>query len=181
MAFPALDDAAPYLMKSVLNEAKGLKRARARRKTSPVAAVPEGAGRESESTLEMRELLDSLPAQQRAAAYLVFFEEKTAVETARLLGTQPATVRRYVHLARQRIERAFVMIDEEDPAPPSRKWSRRHPPHQRSGESFVHLSGGEIRCWPQRVAAAAVLALFVGPSLLNPSEPSEVGTLPPAL
>jgi RNA polymerase sigma-70 factor (ECF subfamily) len=103
----ALEDAAAYLMKSVLNESKGFRRARARRRTSPVALVPDGAGRGPDSTVEVRQLIDELPARQRAAAYLVFFEENTAVEAARLLGTQPATVRRYVHIARQKIERAL--------------------------------------------------------------------------
>ena len=103
----ALEDAAPYLMKSVLNEATGLRRSRARRKTVPAATVPDVAGGDRSSTLEIRELIDELPPKQRAAAYLVFFEENTAVEAARLLGTQPATVRRYVHLARQKIERAM--------------------------------------------------------------------------
>ena len=102
-----LEDPKSYLTRSVLNEATGLKRARARRRTTPMALVPEPGSGSGIGTLAIREILDTLPSRQRAAAYLVFHQEHTAVEAAELLGIRPATVRRYIHLARQRIERAL--------------------------------------------------------------------------
>ncbi len=103
----ALDEPGPYLMKAVLNESNGLKRTRARRRTMAMASVPERASGGIDSTYEVRQVLDDLPSRQRAAAYLVFYEERTAVEAARILGVRPATVRRYLHLARERVERVL--------------------------------------------------------------------------
>jgi RNA polymerase sigma-70 factor (ECF subfamily) len=47
-----------------------------------------------------------LPPRQRAAAYLVFFLEYSPTEAAELMGTRPGTVRRYLHLARKKLEEA---------------------------------------------------------------------------
>lgn len=102
-----LSDARSYLSQAVVNEANGLKRARARRRTAPVASVPEVGGSTATGTFAVRQIIDELPPRQRAVAYLVFHQEYTAVEAAGLLGLRPGTVRRYVHLAREKIERAM--------------------------------------------------------------------------
>jgi DNA-directed RNA polymerase specialized sigma24 family protein len=46
-----------------------------------------------------------LPLQQRAAIYLVYWEGCEPTEAARLLGVQPGTLRRYLHLAREKLRR----------------------------------------------------------------------------
>jgi RNA polymerase sigma factor (sigma-70 family) len=98
-----LDDAEVYLMKAVLNEATGLKRQRARRQTYPMATVPEFGVPEVEVG-NLDDLVMDLPPQQRAAAYLVFFLEYSPTEAAQLMGKRPGTVRRYLHLARRKLE-----------------------------------------------------------------------------
>lgn len=103
-----LSDPRSYLTQAVVNEANGLKRARARRRTAPVARVPDRGRDLTTGTFAVRQIIDSLPPRQRAVAYLVFHQEHTAVETASILGLRPGTVRRYVHLARQKIERALA-------------------------------------------------------------------------
>lgn len=92
-----------YLMKAVLNEATGMKRQRARRQTYPMASVPEMPVPDIEVG-NLDALVMDLPPQQRAAAYLVFFLEYSPTEAAELMGTRPGTVRRYLHLARKKLE-----------------------------------------------------------------------------
>ncbi len=99
-----LDDAKTYLMKAVLNEATGLKRQRARRQTYPMATVPDNVGIPEVEVGNVDDLVMGLPPRQRAAAYLVFYLEYTPSEAARLMGTRPGTVRRYLHLARKKLE-----------------------------------------------------------------------------
>ena len=101
-----LESPKSYLMKAVLNEATGVKRQRARRQTYPVAAVPD-VGLPDVEVGNIDEVVMGLPPQQRAAAYLVFFLEHTPTEAAELMGTRPATVRRYLYLARRKIEGAI--------------------------------------------------------------------------
>ena len=101
-----LESAKTYLMKAVLNESTGLKRQRARRQTFPVASVPD-VGLPDVEVGNIDDLVMGLPPQQRAAAYLVFFLEHTPTEAAELMGTRPATVRRYLYLARRKIEGAL--------------------------------------------------------------------------
>jgi RNA polymerase sigma-70 factor (ECF subfamily) len=90
-------------MKAVLNEATGLKRQRARRQTYPMATVPE-IGVPDVEVGNLDDLVMELPPQQRAAAYLVFFLEYSPTEAAELMGKRPGTVRRYLHLARRKLE-----------------------------------------------------------------------------
>ncbi len=95
----------PYLMRAVLNESMGFKRQRARRQTYPMARVPDiGVPEVEVGNLEA--LVMELPPQQRAAAYLVFFLEYSPSEAAELMGVRAGTVRRYLHLARKKLEEA---------------------------------------------------------------------------
>lgn len=101
-----LDSPKNYLMKAVLNEAVGMKRQRARRNTYPMASVPEMPLPEIEVG-NIDAMVMELPPQQRAAAYLVFFLEYSPTEAAELMGTRPGTVRRYLHLARRKLEESL--------------------------------------------------------------------------
>ena len=98
-----LDRPKVYMMKAVLNEATGMKRRRARRQTYPMARVPDIVVPDVEVG-NVDALVMDLPPQQRAAAYLVFFLEYTPTEAAELMGKRPGTVRRYLHLARKKLE-----------------------------------------------------------------------------
>ncbi len=104
-----LDNPESYLMKAVLNEANGFKRQRARRSTVPVASVPEGQSQHDEVDYSI-DLISQLPPRQKAAAFLVYHEGYTPTEAAGLMGARPATVRRYLHLARSRLRE---VVDHE--------------------------------------------------------------------
>ena len=44
-----------------------------------------------------------LPAQQRAATYLVYWADQSITDTSRLMGLRPGTVKRYLFLARRNL------------------------------------------------------------------------------
>ena len=93
-----------YLMRSVLNEVRSQYRVRSRQPATsagPVTANPE------EPSVDALGVIEQLPPRQRAAAFLVFYEEHTPTEAAALMGCRPATARRYLHLARQKLREAL--------------------------------------------------------------------------
>jgi RNA polymerase sigma-70 factor (ECF subfamily) len=45
-----------------------------------------------------------LPAQQRAATYLVYWLDMSIADAARTMGVRAGTVKRYIHLARKTLE-----------------------------------------------------------------------------
>jgi RNA polymerase sigma factor (sigma-70 family) len=96
-----------YLMKAVLNEATEVKRQRARRQTYPMARVPDAGMIPEVEVGNTDALVMALPPRQRAAAYLVFFLEYSPSEAAELIGTRPGTVRRYLHLARKKLQESL--------------------------------------------------------------------------
>jgi len=100
-----LRDPKPYLMRSILNEARMLHRSRSRR---PVTALVPGAepvvSREHDLTVH---LVMDLPPRQRAATFLVYYQQYTPTEAAALMGCRPGTVRRYLSLARSKLEEAL--------------------------------------------------------------------------
>lgn len=95
----------PYLIKSVINEARS--RFRKRKTTSSIPEMRDGPVIDDRG--EIVDVITSLPPQQRAAVFLVYWEGHTAVSASELMGCRPATVRRYLHLARKKLE---VMLDE---------------------------------------------------------------------
>jgi RNA polymerase sigma factor (sigma-70 family) len=96
----ALREPKPYLMRSILNEARS-RHASSKR----VVLMPdrEGSVEAVEPGNDVIELIAVLPVRQRAAAFLVFHEEYTPTEAAALMGCRPGTVRRYLHLARKKL------------------------------------------------------------------------------
>jgi RNA polymerase sigma factor (sigma-70 family) len=93
-----------YLMKSVLNETRSRHRRTARR---PVVHADAPTSVASTGDDRVFDVIASLPDRQRAAAFLVFYEEYTPTEAANLMGCRPATVRRYLHLARTKLREAL--------------------------------------------------------------------------
>jgi RNA polymerase sigma-70 factor (ECF subfamily) len=95
-----LDNPKPYLMKSLLNEARMRHRSgqihAAKLQTLRSTSVDPGHD-------HVLELVMALPPRQRAAVYLTYYERYPAPEVAELMGCRPATVRRYLFLARQRL------------------------------------------------------------------------------
>lgn len=95
----------PYLMRAVLNESLNRKMQRTSR---PLVEVPVEPVRSDPGVLAA---VFTLPVRQRAATYLTFWCGMNSSEVGELMGCQPATVRRYVYLAKRRL--AEVLDDEE--------------------------------------------------------------------
>jgi RNA polymerase sigma factor (sigma-70 family) len=92
------------MMKAVLNEVRSRHRIRSRQLA--VAVGPATTNLEAQS-IDALDVIEQLPPRQRAAAFLVFHQEYTPAEAATLMGCRPATVRRYVHLAREKLKEAL--------------------------------------------------------------------------
>jgi DNA-directed RNA polymerase specialized sigma24 family protein len=92
-----LRDPRSYLMPAVLNESRSiLRRGREPSEIEPPMGLPASDG-------HVAAAVAGLPAQQRAVTFLAYWEEMTSNEIAQMLGIRPATVRRYLHLAREKL------------------------------------------------------------------------------
>ncbi len=106
-ALADLRDPKAYLMQATANEAKNLHRSRQRGALATVrVGFPEtmpgvDEGRYPDVTLAVMDL----PEQQRAAVFLVYWMGMTPTDAAEHLGARPATVRRYLALARSKLRR----------------------------------------------------------------------------
>jgi len=95
-----LDEPRAYLFRAVLNESKTrLSRRRTHLSTSEVGMVPA-----DDPEPDILQAVLELPAQQRAATYLVYWAGMTVAETAGLMGIRPGTVKRYLYLARNSLK-----------------------------------------------------------------------------
>ncbi|MEX0946774.1 MAG: RNA polymerase sigma factor [Acidimicrobiia bacterium] len=104
----SLDNPGAYLMKAVLNRSRSRGRRLANQRkveeTNGVAAeVPDHA--EELVLPDLAGTVARLPVQQRAAIYLVYWEGLEPTEAAAVIGVQPGTLRRYLHLARNQLRR----------------------------------------------------------------------------
>ena len=100
-----LEDPKPYLMRSVLNEVRMAHRSRVRgRRAVLTLGASEYADPENDHVLDV---VMELPERQRAAVYLAYYEQYRPVEIAELMGCQPATVRRYLFLARRKLKKVL--------------------------------------------------------------------------
>jgi RNA polymerase sigma-70 factor (ECF subfamily) len=93
-----LENPKGYLLRGVLNEARG----RGRRRHTVVLEGDLQVGA-SNGMAEVLDLLMSLPVRQRAAIYLYYWERAPIVEVAEMMGVGSGTVKRYLHLARKRL------------------------------------------------------------------------------
>ncbi|MCP3997218.1 MAG: RNA polymerase sigma factor [bacterium] len=91
----------PYLMRAVLNESL---RYRKKNWREPPMGMGVGA---VESRPEVLEAVVALPPKQRAAVYLAYWADLPSRQAAELMGCRPATVRRYLHLAKQKLREAL--------------------------------------------------------------------------
>lgn len=97
-----LEDARSYLYRSVLNEARSLVRRRRRQKLEPGFDVLP-----ADVEPEILAAVLDLPPRQRAAVYLKYWQDLTVAETAELMGCRPGSVKRYLHIARNRLREVF--------------------------------------------------------------------------
>lgn len=94
-----------YLMKAVLNTARSRGRRLERERRALVRhGAPPAESPAPEPDAGLAEVVADLPVQQRAAIYLVYWEGMTPTEAAGAIGVRPATMRRYLHLARRRLK-----------------------------------------------------------------------------
>lgn len=96
----SLDEPRAYLFRSVLNESRGMLRQRrslpiAPKKTTLVLSEPDW---------DVVQAVAELPARQRAAVFLRYWEDMSVVEVADLMGIRAGTIKRYLHLARRSLK-----------------------------------------------------------------------------
>ncbi len=94
-----------YLMKAVLNRARSRgRRSKLEQDTLARLWVPESVGHtRDQGKQEVEAIVAGLPLQQRAAIYLVYWEDMAPAQAAKTLGVRPGTLRRYLHLAREKL------------------------------------------------------------------------------
>lgn len=95
-----LDEPRAYLFRAVFNECK----TRLSRRRTPLSISEVGMVPADDPEPEILQAVLELPAQQRAATYLVYWAGMTVVETADLMGIRPGTVKRYLYLARRSLK-----------------------------------------------------------------------------
>jgi len=108
-----LENPKAYLMQSVLNRARSMGRTFSRERRA-MSRLPVEASASIEPVdlllnADIVEAVAELPVQQRAAIYLVYWADLDTSEAAELMGIRPATLRRYLFLARNKLRR---WIDE---------------------------------------------------------------------
>lgn len=94
-----LDDARSYLFRAVLNESRGRIR---RKRITPWERdfVEDHIGFRP----DVAAAVGSLPERQRAAVYLTYWRDLPVSEVADLMGCRPGTVKRYLHISRNRLK-----------------------------------------------------------------------------
>ena len=102
----SLENPGAYLMKAVLNRSRSRTRRIAKEQAVAAAQVIQEETASSDSSVpDVAATVAQLPVQQRAAIYLVYWEGLEPSEAAAVIGVQPATIRRYLHLARNQLRR----------------------------------------------------------------------------
>jgi RNA polymerase sigma-70 factor (ECF subfamily) len=96
-----------YLMQAMVNRARSRARRRAREDSALAQQrVDDPIPDHSDAVSDVSGLLAGLPVRQRAAVYLVYWEDLEPIEAARMMGVSPGTLRRYLYLARRKLEGA---------------------------------------------------------------------------
>lgn len=94
-----LDDPRSYLYRAVTNEARSLIRWRRRRPSlqAVTLSIP------TDVRPEVLEAVIGLPDRQRAAVYLTYWRDLPVAEVAQLMGCSSGSVKRYLHVARNKL------------------------------------------------------------------------------
>ncbi|MCI8699702.1 MAG: RNA polymerase sigma factor [Oscillospiraceae bacterium] len=98
-----------WLLKVTANRCKSILRTRRRRPTVElldIYPVPE-----EEGSRELMEAILALPANQRSAVHLHYYEGYTSEEIGAILGQRPGTVRSHLSRAREALRR-YLLEDE---------------------------------------------------------------------
>ena len=103
----SLDNPRAYLMQALTNRAKSRRRQLARERQALARHGMQSVPDHADTISDVSHAVSELPAQQKAAVFLVYWEGMEPSEAARLMGVSPGTVRRYLHLARRRVGRSL--------------------------------------------------------------------------
>lgn len=95
-----LENPRGYLLKGVLNEARG----RGRRLHTVSLDHHDLPAEADHGLIEVLDVLLGLPVRQRAAIYLHYWERAPIIDIAAAMGVRPGTVKRYLHLARKKLK-----------------------------------------------------------------------------
>lgn len=103
----SIENPKAYLMQAVLNRARsrGRQLSRERHAVARLGVVSRSADPSEGGDPVVFQAVAELPPQQRAAIFLVYWEDLTPLQAADILGVRPATLRRYLHLAREKLRR----------------------------------------------------------------------------
>ena len=101
-----LENPRAYLTRSVHNECRTIHRKR-RRDGEATHALAGTSQVEPDGPSQMAAVVAALPFKQRCATHLVYWMGYSPTEAARLMGVRPATLRRYLHLARKKVKEAI--------------------------------------------------------------------------
>lgn len=88
--------------------ALALDRWHTRRTDAPGVPDPECLARSSEETRRLRDSLHLLPARQREVLHLVFYQDLSLDETARIVGISVGSARTHYHRAKARLRRLLA-------------------------------------------------------------------------
>ena len=112
---------APWIERIAANYAISLKRqggGRPQVSESGVVQYAEGNPSESIAAQQLhstiRQAITTLPRQQRLAISLFYLKDMDLLQTAEVLGCAVGTVKRYLHRARQKLEKMLTDYLEED-------------------------------------------------------------------
>ncbi len=97
-----------WLLKVTANRCKSVLRVRKRHPAVELLDVYQAPGGDSR---ELMEAILSLPANQRAAVHLHYYEGYTSEEIGAILGQRPGTVRSHLSRAREALRR--YLLEEE--------------------------------------------------------------------
>lgn len=102
----SLENPGAYLMKAVLNRSRSRNRRMMKEQALATAHLVDEESPAPDSLVpDVAATVAKLPVQQRAAIYLVYWEGLEPSEAAAVIGVQPGTIRRYLHLARNQLRR----------------------------------------------------------------------------
>jgi RNA polymerase sigma-70 factor (ECF subfamily) len=94
-----------------LDSLKARRRHEAAAPVWPEASGPEG-GRDAAALERIRRHVDALPAAQRAAITLFYFEDRSVLEAARVLDMHENTLKTHLHRARAALRAAWSREEE---------------------------------------------------------------------
>jgi RNA polymerase sigma-70 factor (ECF subfamily) len=98
------EDPRAYLFRAVLNESRSRKRRMRTHERVMQLVPPVPDVEQAQPSPEVYAAVAGLPAQQRAATYLVYWLDMSIADAARTMGVRAGTVKRYIHLARKTLE-----------------------------------------------------------------------------